>query len=369
VSRTLIPVTPSVRFCRSPDGLGIAWSANGIGTPVIKTPNWLNHVELDPRSIVWGAWIERFSRRHRLVRYDARGCGLSQSPPDGYVFADNQIDLAAVADAAGLRRFALYGASQGAAIAIEFAARHPERVSHLVLCGAYLQGARRRPATAAQLAEARTLLQLIEVGWGRADSMFRQVFVSQFIPDSDRAHWESFDEIQRLAASPAAAAALLASFYEIDVTAWAAQVRCPTLVLHARDDLRIPFQQGLRVAEAIPGAEFVALEGRNHILLDHQPAWHRFFEAMEDFFERHREAALPDPAGLPGDLTPAERRVLDRLAAGLDNGQIAEQLGLAPKTVRNHINHIFAKLGVPDRAKAIVRARECGLGGVGEGHG
>jgi DNA-binding CsgD family transcriptional regulator len=235
--------------------------------------------------------------------------------------------------------------------------------------GPYRRGAGGRPATAAQLAEARTLLQLIEVGWGRADSMFRQVFVSQFIPDSDRAHWESFDEIQRLAASPAAAAALLASFYEIDVTAWAAQVRCPTLVLHARDDLRIPFQQGLRVAEAIPGAEFVALEGRNHILLDHQPAWHRFFEAMEDFFERHREAALPDPAGLPGDLTPAERRVLDRLAAGLDNGQIAEQLGLAPKTVRNHINHIFAKLGVPDRAKAIVRARECGLGGVGEGHG
>jgi pimeloyl-ACP methyl ester carboxylesterase/DNA-binding CsgD family transcriptional regulator len=356
---------PSVRFCRTPDGLAIAWSASGSGPPVLKTPNWLNHVELDPRSTVWGAWIERFGRRHRLVRYDARGCGLSQAPASGCHFADNQIDLAAVADAAGLRRFALYGASQGAAIAIEFAARHPDRVSHLVLCGAYLQGAYRRLATPEQRVEANTLLQLIEVGWGRADSLFRQVFVSQFIPDSDRAHWESFDEIQRHAASPAAAAALLRSFYDIDVTAWAGQVRCPTLVLHARDDLRIPFDQGLRVAEAIPGAEFVALEGRNHILLDHQPAWHRFFEATEDFFERHRELVGP---GLPDDLTPAERRVLDLLAAGLDNSQIAAQLDLATKTVRNHINHIFAKLDVPDRAKAIVRARQSGLGGEGRIH-
>jgi pimeloyl-ACP methyl ester carboxylesterase/DNA-binding CsgD family transcriptional regulator len=354
-----------VRFCRTADGLSIAWATSGSGQPVIKTPNWLNHVELDPRSAVWGAWIERFSRRHRLVRYDARGCGLSQAPAAGHAFADHQVDLAAVADAAGLRRFALYGASQGAAIAIEFAARHPERVSHLVLCGAYLQGIHKRPATPQQLIEARTLLQLIEVGWGRADSAFRQVFVSQFIPDSDRAHWASFDEIQRQAASPATAAALLASFYEIDVATWAAQVRCPTLVLHARDDLRVPFELGLRVAEAIPGAEFVALDSRNHILLDHQPAWHHFFEAMEAFFERHREVTSP---GLPDDLTPAERRVLDLLAAGLDNGQIATRLGLAPKTVRNHINHIFAKLDVPDRAKAIVRARESGLGRAGAEH-
>ncbi len=351
---------PQIRLCTTSDGATIAWASSGTGAAVVKTPNWLNHVELDARSPVWRTWIERFGRDHRLVRYDARGCGLSSRGAAPLAFADNERDLLAVVDAAGLDRFVLYGASQGAAIAIDFAARHPERVSHLILCGAYLQGALRRDPSPPAVEEAQTMLKLIELGWGRANSAFRQVFVSQFIPDSTLEQQQGFDEIQRVTASPETAAQLLRLFYDIDVAEPAGRVRCPTLVLHSRDDARIPFAEGLRVAAAIPGAEFVPLDSRNHILLDHQAAWRRFFVEVASFLARH--PVQRDPAsGLP-ELTPGELRVLDLIAAGLGNAEIAARLGLREKTVGNHINHIFSKLHVADRARAIVLGRDAGLG-------
>jgi pimeloyl-ACP methyl ester carboxylesterase/DNA-binding CsgD family transcriptional regulator len=341
--------------------MDIAYATAGRGTPFVKTPNWLNHLELDPRSPVWRAWIERLCQHHLLVRYDARGCGLSERRAVAHSFAANQLDLEAVVDALGLERFVLFGASQGGAIAIEYAARHPERVSHLILYGTYLRGALRRDDAPQARAEAETLLRLVELGWGRSNSAFRQVFASQFIPDSSLEQLQAFDEIQRQTVSPEAAAALLASFYEVEVTSLAARVRCPTLVLHAREDARVPFDEGRRVASAIAGAEFVPLASRNHILLEHQPAWGQFFDEVDAFLRRHGEA--PAPAGARfDDLTPAERRVLDRIAAGWSNPRIAQHLGISPKTVRNHINHLFDKLGLHERSQVIVRAREAGLG-------
>lgn len=356
-----------VRFCTTRDGVQIAYASRGHGLPVVKTPNWLNHVELDVHSVVWRPWIERFEQRHTLLRYDARGCGLSDRAPPRMSFETNQLDLDAVVDAAGLGTFMLYGASQGAAIAIEYAARHPERVTHLVLCGSYLQGAWKREGAAAAREEAAALLKLVELGWGRENSAFRQVFATQFIPDASAEQLTAFDEIQRKTVSPEAAAALLRTFYDIDVTQAARQVRCPTLVLHATQDARVPFEEGRRTAATIPHAELVPLHTRNHILLEQDPAWRQHFDEVEQFLDRHPVPDAPargnTGAGVPfGDLTAAECRVVDLVASGLGNRDIATHLQIAEKTVRNHINHIFSKLGVGERPQLIVLAREAGFG-------
>ena len=355
------PSTQKVRFCSAADGVSIAYTVGGAGRAFVKTPNWLNHLELDVESPVWRAWISRMSGQYKLVRYDARGCGLSDREARVGSFASNQLDLEAVVDAAGLSKFVLFGASQGAAIAIEYAARHPDRVSHLIIYGGYLRGVLKRELGPQAIEEAQTMLKIVELGWGRESSAFRQVFASQFIPDSSLEQLRAFDEIQRRTIEPQAAAELLASFYDIDVSGLAPEIVCPTLVLHARHDGRIPFDQGRLVASAIRGAEFVSLESRNHILLDHQPAWKQFFDEVDGFLRRH-EGGDTEAASSLGELTPSEVRVLDLVAAGLNNAQIARKLGIQPKTVRNHINHIFDKLDLPDRSRAIVMAREAGLG-------
>jgi len=355
--------TQQIRFCTAADGVTIAFAVRGSGMPIVKTPNWLNHLELDVTSPIWRGWIERMSERRRLVRYDSRGCGLSDRADEPTSFATNCLDLEAVVQAAGVPRFVLFGASQGAAIAIEYAARNPERVSHLVLYGAYLRGIMKREATPSEIDEAQTLLKIVELGWGRENSAFRQVFASQFIPGGTLEQLHAFDELQRRTVSPEGAASLLASFYDVDVSALAAQVRCPTLVMHSRQDARIPFAEGRRVALAISGAEFVPLDSRNHILLEQEPAWAQFFVEFESFMVRHGEDAV-EVSSRFYELTPSETRVLDRVAAGLNNDQVAASLGISSKTVRNHINHIFSKLDVRSRAQAIVRAREGGLGGT-----
>ena len=311
-----------VRFCATRDGVQVAFAKRGDGPAIVKTPNWMNHVELDVHSLVWRAWIERLEQDHTLVRYDARGCGLSDRAPRQMSFATNQLDLDAVVAAAGLDTFILYGASQGAAIAIEYAARHPERVTHLVLCGAYLQGAWRRPGADAAREEAAALLKLVELGWGRENSAFRQVFANQFIPDASAEQLAAFDEIQRRTVSAEAAAALLRTFYDVDVAAAAREVRCPTLVLHATQDARIPFEEGRRTASTIPNAELVPLHTRNHILLEQDPAWRQHFEEIRQFLARHPAAAVREAsaAELPfDDLTAAERRVVDLVAAAVEH--------------------------------------------------
>jgi pimeloyl-ACP methyl ester carboxylesterase/DNA-binding CsgD family transcriptional regulator len=357
--------SPRVRFCTTRDGVQVAFASRGHGPAIVKTPNWLNHVELDVHSLVWRSWIERFEQHHTLVRYDARGCGLSDRAPRQMSFATNQLDLEAVVEAASLETFVLYGASQGAAIAIEYAARHPDRVSHLVLCGAYLQGAWKRPGGAAGREEASALLKLVELGWGRENSAFRQVFANQFIPDASAEQLAAFDEIQRTTVSAEGAAALLRTFYDIDVVSAAREVRCPTLVLHATADARIPFEEGRRTASTLPGAELVQLPTRNHILLEHDPAWHQHFDEIHQFLQRHHATAQHRSSGpdVPFDeLTAAERRVVELVACGMGNRDIARQLQIAEKTVRNHMNHIFSKLGIGERSQLIVVAREAGFG-------
>lgn len=353
---------PQIRFCTTADGVSIAWASAGRGPPVVKTPNWLNHIELDVRSIVWRRWIQRMSEGHTLVRYDSRGCGLSDRDVKAVSLDTQRLDLEAVVEAAKLERFVLYGASQGAAIAIEYAARYPERVSHLVLYGGYLRGARKRAESRDMVDEADAILKLVQLGWGRKNSAFRQIFATQFIPESTQEQLKAFDELQRMTVTPETAVAILSMMHDVDVTASAKRVHCPTLVFHSRGDARVPFEQGRQLASVIPRAEFVPLDSNNHVILEHQSAWEHFFVELEEFLARH--GASPTDVKVPSlaELTAAESKVLDLLAAGLNNETIAQRLGISPKTVRNHINHIFHKLGVQERAEAIVLAREHGMG-------
>jgi pimeloyl-ACP methyl ester carboxylesterase/DNA-binding CsgD family transcriptional regulator len=357
-----------IRFCKSADGVRLAYATAGKGPPLVKASNWMSHLEFDWRSPVWRPFLEGLAARYTVIRYDERGCGLSDWNPPDLSFESWVRDLESVVDVVGLRRFPLLGISQGGPIAIAYAVRHPERVSHLVLYGAYARGRLKRDPTPLQLEEARTLLNLIRIGWGRENPAFRQVFTSLFIPDGSFEQFCWFNDLHRVSSSPENAARLAEEFSGIDVTALATKVTAPTIVLHRRHDAAVPFEEGRLMAGLIPDARFVPLEGRNHLLLGGEPALDQFLAEVDDFLssdpgaaDAGRAAAAGKPGCLP-DLTARESEVLDLVARGLDNADIAARLGVSAKTLRNHITNIFSKLNVGSRAQAIVRARDAGLG-------
>jgi pimeloyl-ACP methyl ester carboxylesterase len=347
-------VRQQIRFCKSFDGTRLAYAVTGEGPPLVKAPHWLTHLEYEVESPIWREWIEELSRAHTLVRMDARGCGLSERDVE-FSFAHYVNDLEAVIDAAGFERFSLLGHSQSGAISVEYAARHPQRVGHLALLGAYARGSLRRGLPPERVAELEAVLKLVEVAWGGDNPAYRNLFSSQFAPGATPEQLASFSELQRRSTTPDNAARILRSFTVIDVTQSAQNVACPTLLLHAHDDSRVPFSQGVELASLIPGARLVPLDTPNHILVSHEPAWRRFFEELRAFLPGRPRPSL---AG----LTSREGEIVELLARGLDNARIAAQLGMSEKTVRNHITHIFDKLGVESRAQAIVLAREAGLG-------
>jgi pimeloyl-ACP methyl ester carboxylesterase/DNA-binding CsgD family transcriptional regulator len=351
-------VNQQIRFCRSFDGARIAYALTGNGPPIVRAPHWLTHLEYELRSPLWRPWMEALSRDYTLVRLDERGCGLSDC--DRAISFEAWVrDLEAVVDAAGLQRFALFGASQGAPIAIDYAARHPQRVSHLVILGGYVRGSMKRGLPPERVAELEAQLKLIETGWGREDASYRQMFAMQFVPGATLEQINSLSDLQRAASTPENAMRILRTFFDVDVRDLAPRVSCPTLVLHARGDRRAPFEEGRILAGLIPGSRLVPLETDNHILLEHEPAFQRFFEELNAFLPRAPLAEARER--FPG-LTGREREVLELIAQGLDNAQIAARLELSEKTVRNNITHIFDKLGVENRPQAIVLAREGGLG-------
>ena len=345
-----------LRFCTSYDGTRLAYASVGSGPPLVKASNWLSHVEYDWSSPIWRHWIEGLSRHRTYYRYDARGCGLSDREPGEISFESWVRDLEAVVDAAKLERFPLLGISQGGSIAIEYATRHPERVSHLILYGAFARGRLKRGGGQADIDEALTMYKLFELGWGTDNRAFRQVFATQFLPEASRELIDDFDELQRRSATGAGAVRIMQVSVQIDVTRLCERVSCPTLILHSRDDGRIPFEEGRLIASLIPGARFVPLESRNHILLADEPAWPVFMREVEAFLGEGRT-----PRRI-AELTPRESELLELLARGLDNHQIAAHLGLSEKTVRNMVSSVLDKLGVESRAQAIVKAREAGYG-------
>lgn len=365
VDWTMTGIRQQIRFCKAKDGARLAMALVGKGPPLVRTAHWLGHVEFDATSPVWMHWMRELSRDHTYIRYDQRCCGLSDWSAPQPSFDAWVDDLEAVVEALGLERFPLLGMSQGGAIAIAYAARHPEKVSHLVLVGAYARGMLRRKSTPQQQQEATLLLDLVRIGWGRDNPAFRQVFTSQFIPDGTREQHQWFNDLERISTTPENAARIIELLYRIDVVAMAETLRVPTLVVHARHDARVPFEEGRHLATLIPGARFLPLESRNHVLLETEPASQQFLAELRSFLGTRNAIAMPGALGEAG-LTQSELEVLGLLARGLDNGAIAVALEKSEKTVRNQISSIFSKLGVHKRAEAIVRAREAGIAGQSE---
>ena len=348
-----------IRFCAGFDGARLAYTVTGKGAPLVKAVHWLTHLEFEWQNPVWKPWIERLSASHTLLRMDARGCGLSDWEVPEITFEAMVRDFSDIIDSAGMERFALFGHSQGGAIAVEYAARNPQRVTHLVLLGAFARGAMLRDPTPDRIEELQALLKLIQVGWGRDDPLYRQMMSLQFMPGATTEQILSLSELQRVSTTSRNAVRIVEALQTVDVREAARKVRCPTLLMHARGDRRIPYHESLLLASLIPGARFVPLESENHILMPQEPAWQQFFAELEAFVPR---AAGTRNVAQFASLTPREAEVLERIAQGLDNAQIAAHLELSEKTVRNHITRIFDKLGVESRAQTIVLARNGGFG-------
>jgi pimeloyl-ACP methyl ester carboxylesterase len=272
-----------IRFCTAADGVRLAYGVVGEGPVLVKAANWLSHLEYDWNSPVWRHWLTGLAQHFTLVRYDERGCGLSDWDVQDLSLESWVLDLETVVEAMHLERFALLGMSQGASIAIEYAVRHPERVSHLVLYGGYARGRLHRPLTAEQKAELDILIQLIKIGWGKEHPAFRQVFSMLFLPEGTPEQLNAFNELQRITSSPEIAARIVSAFQEVNVQEQAKHLTQPTLVLHAKNDLRIPFEEGRLLAALIPNARLVPLESNNHILLESEPAWSKFLAEVIAF--------------------------------------------------------------------------------------
>jgi pimeloyl-ACP methyl ester carboxylesterase/DNA-binding CsgD family transcriptional regulator len=343
-----------IRFCTSRDGVRLAFAVTGNGIPLLRAPHWITHLEHDQG--VWGHLYDELAHRFSLVRFDQRGCGLSDRTELQISFEAWVNDLEDVADAARLERFAILGVSQGAAIAVAYAARHPERVTHLILYGGYANGWANRDLSPHDREKLSTLGKLIELGWSGWDASLRQVFTMQLMPGANAEQARALNELMHLSASTETAMRIYHAFNALDVRAEAALLRCPTLVMHATGDARVPFEDGRVLASLIPGARFVPLDSNNHLLLKGERALARFLDALDEFIPRGRIAIAF--AG----LTPREHAVLEHVAQGLDNAQTAARMELSEKTIRNYLVAIFDKLQVETRAQAIVRAREAGLG-------
>jgi pimeloyl-ACP methyl ester carboxylesterase/DNA-binding CsgD family transcriptional regulator len=352
-------VRQTLRFCTSRDGTRIAVASAGSGPPLLRAAHWLSHVEYDLQSPVWQPWVTELSREHSYIRYDQRGCGLSDRDVADLSLEAWVSDLESVVDALGLTRFPLLGMSQGGAVATAYAARHPDKVTHLVFCGAYARGGLKRGGGATPRLEAETLVNLIRVGWGRNHPSFRQVFPYRFIPRGTPEQLRWWGDLEQVSTSAEVAARTLEAFQQVDVSELAAQLDVPTLVLHARGDIAVPFDEGRRLAALIKNARFVPLESDNHVLLDTEPAWPVFLAEIRNFL-RPTASQQVDAVAHDTALTAAEREVLHLVAEGLDNRAIAQQLSKSEKTVRNQVSTIFDKLGVRTRAEAIVKARKQG---------
>lgn len=351
-----------IGFCASSDGTRLAYASSGRGPAVLKVCMWLNDIESEPSSPLWQPWISLLSRGRQFVAHDLRGCGLSDRRVEntGVEFWVN--DIEAVSNTVGLGRFVLIGLSQGCAAAIEYTARNPERVAGLILCGGYAQGLLKRPSTLAERELGEALAKMVEFGWGTDQVAFRQVFTSRFFPDISVEQNRWANEQMRMCATPEMAARLLRASYQTDVSVAAGKITCPTLVMHSKGDAAVPFDMGCALAGLIPGARFVPLESKSHLPPASEPAWAVVEHEVESFLASIGANLSGSILQWLSELSPRERQVLDYLALGWDNARIAQTLGLASKTIRNHVTHLFDKLGVNTRAEAIVLARDAGLG-------
>jgi TolB-like protein/DNA-binding SARP family transcriptional activator/pimeloyl-ACP methyl ester carboxylesterase len=277
-----------IRYCTARDGIRIAYALSGAGLPIVKAANWMTHLQYEWESPIWRHWIDHLSAGNRLVRYDERGSGLSDWNVADFSFEAMVADLESVVDAAGIERFCLLGISQGCAIAVSYAVRHPQRLSHLVLYGGYVKGWRER-GNPDEIKQREAMVSLIRLGWGKDNPAFRQIYTSLFVPGATQEQMNWFNELQRKTTSPENAARLAESFGTVDVSDLLDQVTTPTLVLHAQGDAVVPFEAGRAFATGIRGARFVPLDSGNHVLLAGEPAFGRFIDEIRQFIKEPRE--------------------------------------------------------------------------------
>jgi DNA-binding winged helix-turn-helix (wHTH) protein/pimeloyl-ACP methyl ester carboxylesterase len=268
-----------IRYCTTTDGVRLAYATTGNGPPLVKASNWLTHLDFEWGSPIWRHWYTALSRHHRLVRYDERGNGMSQRDVPDVSFDTWVRDLETVVDAAGLDRFPLLGISRGGPIAIAYAVKHPERVTQLVLYGAFAVGLK-HVGTPQELEARRALASLLRLGWGLNNPAFCKTFTCRFIPEARPEHEQWFDELQRVSTSPANAARLMEVDDDIDVRPLLSEVKTPTLVIHCDRDGAVPAEKGRLLAAAIPGARYVSLPSANHLMLEEEPAWSLFLEEL-----------------------------------------------------------------------------------------
>ena len=341
----------SIRYVTTSEGARLAWSSMGTGLPLVKAANWLSHLEYDLESPIWRHWMHFLGGHFRFIRYDERGCGMTGGDARGLSLDKWLADLEAVVDAAEIKQpFALLGISQGAAACIAYAVKHPQRVSHLLLYGGYARGAYER-GNAENARMYHAIVDIARGGWEDQNPVFRQLFTARFIPDASDAQVQWFNELARTTTTAESAGALLEARAHINVTTLLPQVTTPTLVMHGREDGVVPLEEGRLLAANIGGARFVELESRNHVLLEHEPAWSRFREETLRFLGRG------DAPDMLGGLTNREREIVGGLIAGRSNAEIAAALFISDKTVRNALTRIFNKLGVRSRTQAMALLR------------
>ena len=354
-----MPLRPDIRFCTAADGAKLAVGTYGSGPPLVRAGTWLTHVEYDATSPLSAHWCEELARRHRYVTYDGRGCGLSDREVGDLSLDVFVADLEAVVDGLGLERFALLGLSMGAPVAVAYAAKHPERVSRLVLHGgfhrSYLSSPNPDPRV---LEEADVLFKSARLGWGTGSLALRQVFVAKLMGESTEAQRQAFEERQRVTCTADVAAQYLRAMFALDVTELAPRVSCPTIAFHSRGDQLVFLEQGRKLAALIPGARFVPLGSKNHVPFREEPAWQTLATTLRSFLDQEADGRTPAPAK---QLTSRQLDVLRRVARGLTDKEIASELALSPRTVEMHVARALAGLACARRAEAVRKAVALGL--------
>ncbi|HEX6879602.1 MAG TPA: alpha/beta fold hydrolase [Terriglobales bacterium] len=292
-----IPAVPKqdISFFTATDGVRIAYSRAGNGPPLLKAANWLNHLDFEWHSPIWAHWVAELTKHHTLIRYDERGNGLSDWNIQDFSFETWVRDFETLVDTVGVERFPVLGISQGGAVAVRYAARHPERVSHLILYGAFARGwkLRRSPE---EIERRNALLTLVRLGWGKDNPAFRQLWSTLFMPDASSEQIDWFNELQRVTTSPENAVQLLDEGGKINIVDQLPKVNCPTIVFHSRDDAAVPASEGRMLAARIAGAKFVELPSRNHLVIPPEPAWDIFVRNLSSFLGWSDEETAQEPA-------------------------------------------------------------------------
>jgi pimeloyl-ACP methyl ester carboxylesterase/DNA-binding CsgD family transcriptional regulator len=350
-----------IAFARSKDKTTIAYALSGEGPPLVRAGTWLTHVHHDWESPIWAHWLRFMSERHTLVRYDPRGCGLSQTDVATITFDDWVADLEAVVDRLELESFPLFGMSQGGAVAAQYAIRHPERVTHLTLYAPLMTGWHDRSNAFAQ--QWQLMEQLVLAGWGESNMAFPSMFANLFLPSSPPETRQWYAELQRKSASKQVAGRFMHLLGGLSMFSRLKEIRAPTLVIQIAREQVIDPRTVTGIAGEIRGSQFVSIDSSNHILLEDEPGWQEF----KKVFAHHVPGAAVAPRRSTdareriAQLSNREQKILGEIAKGLSNREIGEGLFISEKTVRNHITSVFDKLGVSSRAQAIVMAKEAGL--------